>query len=453
MQTEMTALAATRFGLGAALDQTTPDGPDALIAQLGAAKLSPDEDALPLSERNALMHRQFEARQLRKKKPGQAGELLDAVTDLYRKTVDADAKRLMTRALGNSPAMLERLAWFWADHFTVAAEGRRRTILTYDLVETAIRPNLIKRFPKMLKSVVKHPAMLVYLDQVRSIGPASRVGKRRNAGLNENLAREVLELHTVGVNGGYTQKDVREFAELLTGLSLDKGDFVFRPEMAEPGAEEVLGKRYGSDKQAALRDVDRALTDLAMRPETARHLSRKLIQHFVTLRPEDSYVEAVADAYLESNGRLMAMYRAMISDPRAWALPLEKAKMPLHYMVSSMRALGVTPQEVRDLKRGTFNGQILSPMAAMGQPLLRPVGPDGWSEEPSDWITPSGLAARVQWANGAVQTRGEGLDPRQFLDRTLGTLASPVLRLSVARAETRHEGLTLVLASPEFNRC
>ncbi|MEM8657928.1 MAG: DUF1800 family protein, partial [Pseudomonadota bacterium] len=262
MQTEMTALAATRFGLGAAPDQTTPDGPDALIAQLGAAKLSPDEDALPLSERNALMHRQFEARQLRKKNPGEAGELLDAVTDLYRKTVDADAKRLMTRALGNSPAMLERLAWFWADHFTVAAEGRRRTILTYDLVETAIRPNLIKRFPKMLKSVVKHPAMLVYLDQVRSIGPASRVGKRRNAGLNENLAREVLELHTVGVNGGYTQKDVREFAELLTGLSLDKGDFVFRPEMAEPGAEEVLGKRYGSDRQAALRDVDRALTDL-----------------------------------------------------------------------------------------------------------------------------------------------------------------------------------------------
>ncbi|MEO1313064.1 MAG: DUF1800 family protein [Pseudomonadota bacterium] len=255
------------------------------------------------------------------------------------------------------------------------------------------------------------------------------------------------------MNGGYTQKDVREFAELLTGLSLDKGNFVFRPEMAEPGPEEVLGKRYGSDKQAALRDVDRALTDLAMRPETARHLSRKLIQHFVTLRPEDSYVEAVADAYLESNGRLMAMYRAMISDPRAWVLPLEKAKMPLHYMVSSMRALGVTPQEVRDLKRGTFNGQILSPMAAMGQPLLRPVGPDGWSEEPSDWITPSGLAARVQWANGAVQTRGEGLDPRQFLERTLGTLASPVLRLSVARAETRHEGLTLVLASPEFNRC
>lgn len=377
---------------------------------------------------------------------------VDALNQRYRRITHDDALRLLGRAVDSPHGFRERLAWFWTDHFTVAADDRRRTLFLGDMIETAIRPHVGGRFADMLRAVVRHPAMLTYLNQVRSVGPNSRVGKRRNRGLNENLAREVLELHTVGVGGSYTQVDVREFAELLTGMTLRDGRFQFNPGLAEPGAETVLGKSYGSDNGAAVEEVEAALEDLAVHPQTARHLARKLLVHFVGPDPDDDFVEAVAVAYLLADGALPAAYEAMLSDRRAWALPLKKAKTPLGFVVSAMRAVGVTGADLAGLNRVQFFGGLMRPLEAMGQPLLRPLGPDGWSEDPASWITPSGLAARVEWANRLVQQRGKDLEPMAFAERALGVLLTPGLRTAVSRAETRHEGVTLVLASPAFNR-
>ncbi|MEM8870979.1 MAG: DUF1800 domain-containing protein [Pseudomonadota bacterium] len=453
MQSKNEAIASARFGTGAAPGQAAPNSPAALLQGLQMPEPRLGGEIPGLEARDALLVDQRKARKLRATDAAEAKVQEKKVTDRYRAIIMGDRRRLLARAIGGPSGLRERLAWFWADHFTVAADGRRRSLLAHDLVETAIRPNITGRFAKLLREVVQHPAMLVYLNQARSVGPNSPVGKRRNAGLNENLAREVLELHTLGVDAGYTQSDVREFAELLTGLSVEDGRFAFKPRLAEPGAENVLGAEYGGGKKARLRDVNKVLRDLAMRPQTARHLAAKLIRHFVTLTPDESYVEAVADAYLGSNGDLMATYAALVDDPRAWELPLQKAKTPIHFIVSSVRALGVTGQDVMGFKPRMLNTLAIAPMATMGQPLMRPIGPDGWSEDPTDWITPSGLAARVHWANSLVQTRGDDRDPRQFLDQTLGVLASPLLQRAVGGAETRHEGLTLVLASPEFNRC
>ncbi len=184
------------------------------------------------------------------------------------------------RAIASRTGFRERLVAFWTDHFTVAANGPVLSALVPDLVENAIRPHVGGRFGDMLEAVTLHPAMLIYLNQVQSAGPNSVAGKRRGKGLNENLAREVLELHTLGVGAGYTQDDVRQLAELLTGLSVDKSGFTFRSRIAEPGAEVVLGKRYGGG-EASLGDIRAVLADIAVHPDTARHLARKLIVHFV----------------------------------------------------------------------------------------------------------------------------------------------------------------------------
>ncbi len=452
MQTAQTAIATVRFGTGAAPGQPMANNRQTLMDQLRAEDPGPGRDYTDLAARAKLLEDQSESRKEIRKNAKNAKALAQDITDRFRATLHQDNLRLIGRSVDSPAGFRERLAWFWTDHFTVAADGRRRTLLAYDFVETAIRPYIAKPFAEMLKAVVRHPAMLVYLNQVRSVGPNSRMGQKRNRGLNENLAREVLELHTVGVGGSYVQRDVREFAELLTGMSLEDGLFRFRPGIAEPGAETVLGRAYGGKGQASVEDVDRALEDLALHPDTAQHLARKLIVHFVGPDPAEDYVKAVADAYLQGDGRLTSAYHTLLDDPRAWALPLVNAKTPQHFLVSTLRSVGVTSADLATLKRGEFGRGILAPLAAMGQPILRPLGPDGWPEDPANWITPAGLAARVEWANRVVQQRGKDLDPAAFLEQTLGVLAPPRLKELTARAETRHEGVTLVLASPTFNR-
>ncbi|WP_233416693.1 DUF1800 domain-containing protein [Halovulum marinum] len=445
------ALAAIRFGYGLHPGQRPPDGPQALIAQLRDAR----NDAAPagpaVDDRMAMLDANFKARRMRRRNEAGADEAIKEASRALVGTVTEDSRRLVARAVGSEAGFFERLAMFWTDHFAIEAGNRRRAVLTHDMIERAIRPNLTGSFGDLLKAVTKHPAMLVYLNQARSTGPNSIAGKRGKRGLNENLAREVLELHTVGVDAGYTQKDVREFAELLTGLGLDEDGFRFRPQLAEPGAETVLGARYGGGK-ANVADVDRALEDLALHPQTARHLARKLWVHFIGGVPEPSRIDALARVYLDEGGGLMPLYRALVDEPRAWELPLLKAKLPFDFVVSSLRALGTAPREVTGLNRRQFEAWLTVPMMRMGQPFLEPGGPDGFPEAPEAWITPAGLAARVSWAGALAQERARDRDPREFLETALGPVAPELLRRAVAGAETRHEGVALVLASPEFNR-
>lgn len=451
MTTLPSALAAIRFGFGLRPGEAAPDGPKALMKQLRDARKEDGYDGPDLAERMEMLAANTDARKMQRDNKAGGKLAVQNTGRLIAGTMTDDRRRLLARSVGSADGFFERLAWFWADHFSVEAANRRRALLTHDMIETAIRPQMTRRFSELLIAVTKHPAMLTYLNQNRSTGPNSKVGQKGKRGLNENLAREILELHTLGVGADYAQTDVREFAELLTGLSLDEDGYQFNPRLAEPGAETVLGESYGGG-EASEEDIDKALTDLAMHPATARHLSRKLYVHFIGGPVDEDAVEALAQVYLEEDGKLLPLYRALVNLPQAMALPLQKAKTPLEFTVSALRALDVPGAEVMRLSRKDFTAVVMTPMLQMGQPLLEPSGPDGFPEEPEAWITPAGLAARVSWAGALAQERARDMDPRAFVETALGPVASDLLVRAVAGAETKHEGVALVLASPEFNR-
>lgn len=297
---------------------------------------------------------------------------------------------------------------------------------------------------------VLHPAMLLYLDQPQSFGPRSRAGKRQGRGLNENLARELLELHTLGVGADYAQADVRAMAELLTGLTYDASAGTrFDPRRAEPGAETVLGRAYGGDEMIPIRQV---LRDLAAHPATARHICGKLAVHFVSDSPDAAMVEAMVSAWETSGGYLMQVYTAMLGHPAAWGVALEKARQPFDFIATALRALQIPPQVIFDLPDARLRKLILRPMAEMGQPWKAPRGPDGWPEPVSAWITPAGLAARIDWAMRVPAALGDLPDPAALASRALADAADTALLTAIGRAESVAEGVGLVLASPAFNR-
>jgi uncharacterized protein (DUF1800 family) len=356
----------------------------------------------------------------------------------------------MARAVGAPDTFRERLVRFWADHFTTEAKFRHDAALTDAMVEDAIRPHVAGRFADMLRGVTLHPAMLLYLDQVRSVGPTSKVGLRREEGLNENLARELMELHTLGVGGGYRQDDVWQAAELLTGLTATPTDgFLFDPDMAEPGPETVLGIIYDG---VALEPIHALLDDLAVHPDTALHLARKVAVHFVSDTPDAGMVTAMADAYLAADGQLMALYRAMLLHPAAWGADLQKARQPYDFVVAALRALGLTGDQVMRLNRKAISTRVLAPMRAMGQDWGKPGGPDGWEEAAPAWINPQGMAARITWAMTVPDALGLLPDARAMVGRVLGEKASERLIWAVNAAEEQRDGVGLILASPEFNR-
>ena len=445
-------IAAIRYGYGLRPGDTPGANVNALLSGIG--KVDGAERAFPIAPfetRAALTAKRRAARKAARdgKSGGRAAK--KRVDRELRALMIADIRTILQRALESRTGLRERLAAFWTDHFTVAAIGPVLPALVPDLIENAIRPHVAGNFGDMLVAVSTHPAMLIYLNQVQSVGPSSRAGKRRGRGLNENLAREILELHTLGVGGAYGQYDVRQLAELLTGLSVDKSGFVFRKAIVEPGAETVLGKHYGGG-HPSLGDIRYALHDIARHPDTARHLARKLITHFVGGTPPDDWVEKMAFAYRKSDGDLTALYQALLDDDRAWDMPFRKAKLPFEFVISALRAAGVTGEALNALSPRDIRNDLMEPLAAMGQPLFRPGGPDGWPEAPESWITPATLAARLRWSGELVDDLLKDSDPREFLDAALGDAASDLLKFAVAGSESRAEGAALVLVSPDFNR-
>jgi uncharacterized protein (DUF1800 family) len=296
--------------------------------------------------------------------------------------------------------------------------------------------------------------MLTYLDQTRSVGPGSAFGKRRDLGLNENLARELLELHTLGVGEGYTQGDVTQLAKLLTGLAVGPdGGTAFEPRRAEPGAETVLGRSYGSNAPAALADIEAFLGDIALRPETARHIARKLAVHFVSDAPDAGLITTLTDTWADTGGDLMAVSAALAQHPAAQVPVLDKARQPFDFVIAALRALGVEGDRIVKLGDPPTRRMLLGPMGLMGQPYQAPRGPDGWVEATAFWITPQQLAARIDWSMQVPQRFRQPLpDPRDFVDQALAGAADDHLRKMVSRSENIAEGVGLVLASPAFNR-
>lgn len=428
-----------RFGYGLGRDGAVATNADALVHEAEVA--SRTKPRLTTSERAQVIKSYRDAR-----KTSDENARKKERQNLGRNSMD-DLRYIVTNAV-TGPGFGERLVSFWGDHFTVAANGPNLRVLAPDVVENAVRPNISTRFPDMLRAVTLHPGMLIYLNQVQSFGPNSRAGKRQNKGLNENLAREILELHTLGVGAEYAQNDVRSFANLLTGLSVDRKGFKFRAGMVEPGNHSVLGQAYGGN----LSGIEDALEDIALHPDTARHLASKLISHFIGGTPDPEHIERIAKAFLASKGDLPSAYAALIDHPNAWSETFPKAKTPFDYVISAFRAADATEDDIKIIKRKDLRDGVAGAMQLMGQEILKPPGPDGWDEAAETWITPPGLAARIRWAVGFSERIQETHDPRDFLDRALADAASPLLRFAVSGSESRVEGLALTLVSPEFNR-
>jgi uncharacterized protein (DUF1800 family) len=445
MPTQATILA-RRFGYGPAGAQG--DSAEALVAGLRGDDVM--QQQFPMTSREELARLRTSLAEAARAKGDRQG----------RKKAGADLAEVEERALVVSMARIvasetpfrERLAWFWQDHFTVVSRKRRSEGQPVDFLETAMRPHLAGRFADMLKAATTHPAMIQYLDQDTSVGPSSEAARNGKRGLNENLAREVLELHTMGVGGGYSQADVREFAELLTGLvAADDAGRGFRQGMAEPGPETVLGREYGIDSEG-LKAIRAALDDLARHPDTARHLARKLAVHFIQDDPPADMVDTMAAAYADNDTALIPVYQAMLAHPAALAPAPQKARQPFDFLGAALRALQVPADRLVGLNRQVSRGVLRRPLALMGQPFLSPAGPDGWAEDTSAWLTPQGLAGRIAWAMRVPQRLLERLpDPEDFAQVALGDDIADSVSFAARRAPTRAEGVGVVLASPGFN--
>ena len=255
-----------------------------------------------------------------------------------------DAAAQLGNALTTPSPFRERLVWFWTNHFTVSLRRGDCAALVGAFVEEAIRPHVTGRFVDMLLAVMRHPAMLLYLDNVASAGPNSPAGQRGKRGLNENLARECLELHTVSPAAGYTQADVTNFARVLTGWSIDlRGDppgFRFRPFTHEPGEQTVMGRRFPPGEEGGVA----ALRFLAAHPETHRFLAGKLVRHFVADDPPEDAVRRIAGVLRDTDGDLGAAAAMLTTLEAAWQ-PQTKLRTPLDHVIATLRALEAPPPQ------------------------------------------------------------------------------------------------------------
>lgn len=431
-----------RFGYGPLGSRGPEQGgfePERLLAQLDGPDPAGRWKRPPLAERLALREaRRAEnlARRENRALPRPAREALDRMAA-------ADRQAWVGRAATSERGFRERLVNLWCNRLTVASGRGDLPFLVQSFRDEAIRPHVRGRFADMLTASVFHPAMLIYLDQLRSVAPDSRIGRRRSLGLNENLARELLELHSMG-GRGYDQDDVTELARLLAGLSLGPEGAVFDPLKADPGRKTILGQRYGEGAE----EIRRLLEDLALRPETAASVARMLASHFLSDTPPADLVERMTRRYLRSGGELRATYAALLTHPAAADPVLRKIRSPHDYVTATLRALDLTGAET--LPKGTR--PLPEMLRGMGQPIYAPGQPNGWPDTGDDWLTPPMLATRIDWAVSLARRGAEKTDPLLLSARVLGDLGQPATHQAVRRAEQRWEGVAVLFASPDFMR-
>ena len=433
--------ASIRFGLGCTPGQDLGTNPAAwLHSQLTQPDPAPASGATLADAVAAVRQDRQERKALADQgaTQDQAGAQRQAglARQLYRTESDA----LLDWAVATPAPFRERLVWFWANHFTISLRAPFVAPMVGAYVRDAIRPHVTGRFADMLLAVMRHPAMLMYLNNAQSSGPNSPAGLRRNAGLNENLARECLELHTLSPAAGYTQADVTEFARVLTGWSVQREDppgFVFRPTMHEPGAKTLLGRTFPEGEEGGVQ----ALLWLAQHPATHRHLATKLVRHFVSDMPPPDAVRRVEGALRDTRGGLGAAAGELVRLPAAWQ-PLAKLRTPQEFVVAAVRAAGLPS----DKRPG------LTPLVAgLGQQPFGAPFPIGWPDAAADWAGPEAMMRRIDWAFGFAN-RPDLPEPMQLADAALGPLLTPSTATEVSRAGSRRDAITLLLASPEFQR-
>jgi uncharacterized protein (DUF1800 family) len=465
---EAAALALHRFGFGPAggsISAIAADPRGALLADLdrpGAGFLTTD---LPSSEQAARAFFDFRAEQQAQQKLTQRAlkdaqaSGMTAMSDtgnaepqskpanqpppLQQTLVQNEAKARFDAAAGADIGFAERLVWFWSNHFCISAD--KIPSMAGPFEREAIRPHALGRFADLLLAVESHPAMLFYLDNVESMGANSTAGVNRDKGLNENLARETLELHTLGVRSGYSQADVTSFAKVLTGWTWigpgepeRGGEFVFNKRLHEPGDQTVLGKRYPDTGVEQGRAV---LADLARHPATAQHIAEKLARHFVADEPPPSLAAKLAKTFQDSDGNLKQVAKTLVTADESWVPQRQKLKPPAEWIAGVMRLIGA--------QAAIPIGRILNAQNALGEPLWRPPAPNGYPDNEAAWI--DGVPHRLDIAN-EFAGRAAGADPPALVETSLGPLASTDTRQTIARAETRNQALALLVMAPEFLR-
>jgi uncharacterized protein (DUF1800 family) len=426
-------IAAIRFGQGRRPNEPVPADPAAwLESQLAAGLPGPALPAdLPQTQRAVFAAMSEDNAHVRAGGMGRPNQ-----ARIFR----TEANAALALSIGGDQGFRERLVAFWANHLTVS---RRKVPATTGLyVREVIRAHVTGRFEDMLLAMARHPAMLAYLDNNVSVGPNSRGGRGGRRGLNENLAREILELHTVTPAAGYTQADVTSFAKVLTGWTFDAirepFGFVFRAQNHEPGPKTVMGRSFPEGVEGGVM----ALTWLARHDRTHHHLATKLVRHFVADDPPPAAVDRIHGVLRDTRGDLGAAARALVALPAAWQPPLTKLRAPQDYMISVLRAIEAPPDAA---ERGIGVAQFL------GQGWWAAAAPIGYPDDAAAWAAPEMLVRRIDWANG-IAARGAGRDTADLAMAVLGPLCRPETLRAAARAGSAREALTLVLTSPEFQR-
>ncbi len=467
------AMALHRFGFGPAqhsIAAIAADPRGAILADLdrvgGAQAIAPDllssdETARALFEFRA----ERQAKQklaARAKKEAEANGMATNMSDennaaepvaaaaprgqppLPQQLLQNEAAARINAAAGAEIGFVQRLVWFWSNHFCVSADKVLANAGPYE--REAIRPRVLGRFSDMLEAVESHPVMLFYLDNAESMGPDSIAGINRDRGLNENLAREILELHTLGVRGGYSQQDVTSFANVLTGWTaiqpsepVHGGEFVFVKRLHEPGDQIALGKRYSDGGVEQGRSV---LAELARHPATAQHIAQKLACHFVADDPPPSLVAKLEKTFRDSDGDLKEVAKTLVKADESWTPQRAKLKPPAEWIIGILRLTGA---------QGSVPiGRLLNAQASLGEALWRPPAPNGYADTEAAWI--DGVPRRLDVANEFAGRLAMGTEPMVLLDCGLGPLASDETRATVARAESRPQALALLVMTPEFLR-
>lgn len=345
---------------------------------------------LNLSSREAAEKFQKPLLEAAQAKQKQKGKQRDGPQVLIRELTEAK----LTRAIYSERQLEEQLVDFWFNHFNVSVTKGAVRFLVTSYERDAIRPHVWGKFRDLLGATAAHPAMLFYLDNWQNASPdARRILKAKQAqGINENYARELMELHTLGVDNGYTQQDIVEVARAFTGWTILQprmgGEFMFNPRTHDQKEKTVLGVKIPAN--GGQRDGELVLDILARRPETARFISLKLAQRFVADDPPTALVERMAKKFRETDGDIRAVVQAMIASPEFFSEGARNAKVktPLEFVVSAVRATG---NDVPALKLG-------QKLVELGQPLYRKVEPTGYSTMAEEWINSSGLLARMNFA-------------------------------------------------------
>jgi uncharacterized protein (DUF1800 family) len=379
------------------------------------------------------------------KPPQQSQQPLNVI----QKTFRAEALARLQRAVLADCGFAERLVAFWSNHFCISAnKGELARIWAGSFEREAIRPHVLGRFGDMLKAVEQHPAMLFFLDNQQSLGPDSRAGQNRKRGLNENLAREIMELHTLGVGGGYTQEDVTSLARIITGWTFAgrqgqlgaPGSFAFNANAHQPGPQALLGKTY---EAGGIAQGEAALADIARHPSTAKFIAGKFARHFVADDPPPALVARLQDTFARTDGDLKALALVLVDSDEAWKAPLSKMRSPYEFLVAAGRLQARVPDDP---------GFYLNGLNVLGQPLWAPSGPNGFADTNAAWAAPEGMKLRLDLSAQIGSRIGNNVDPRDLLELAVADEASVETRRTIEHAESRQQALALLLMSPEFQR-